>query len=75
MIAETTSELLLASLVSMAAGIAALMLPYRWNPFRLKGSFAKFLSEKANLKLPKIAGVIFIVLALLCVVQATFRGD
>jgi hypothetical protein len=42
----------------LVGGIAAWVLPYRWNPFRLKRLFAGVLSDEANQVVPKILGTI-----------------
>jgi hypothetical protein len=44
--------------LALVAGIAAWILPYKWNPFRLKRLFASILSDEANKVVPKIIGAV-----------------
>lgn len=48
------SALIFASV--MGAGILAIKLPYRYNPFRLTSVIARGLSEKAQMVIPKVIG-------------------
>jgi len=45
-------------------GVLCLMLPYKYNPFRLKAGFAKLFSEKIQKWIPKGLGIASIVFGL-----------
>jgi hypothetical protein len=42
----------------VVCGVAACLLPYPWNPFRLKRFIGQLLSPEANQTVPKIVGTI-----------------
>lgn len=51
--------------IILLVGILALVLPYRWNPFRLKATFASRVSDGVNRAVPKVIGWICIVIGVL----------
>ncbi|MEM7011373.1 MAG: hypothetical protein AAF585_07810 [Verrucomicrobiota bacterium] len=46
--------------IGLVLGILALVLPYRFNPFRLKRRWAEMVSEKTNHMIPKIVGFVLV---------------
>ena len=58
----------------LACGVAAWILPYRWNPFRLKRLFAGLLSDQANQFVPKIIGTILALLGIAILIGTLVVG-
>lgn len=58
----------------LGAGIAAWILPYRWNPFRLKRLFASVLSEETNKFVPKVIGTVLVVIGVAILVGTLVVG-
>jgi hypothetical protein len=53
-------------------GLSGWLLPYRWNLLRLRGLWARLVSEQINLKIPKVMGSLLIIIGLIVVI-ATMR--
>ncbi len=58
----------------IALGLFAWFLPYRWNPFRFKKLVASMLSESANEKVPKVIGVILVLLGIALLIATLTVG-
>jgi len=58
----------------LVGGAAAWLLPYRWNPFRLKRFFAQFASAETNLMVPKIIGTILAVMGIALLIGTAVVG-
>lgn len=56
-------------------GVLGWVLPYRWNPLRLKRGFARMLSEKTNLMIPKVVGSILIIAGIAIAIVTIFYGS
>jgi uncharacterized membrane protein len=57
---QVLTQYVLAGL-AILLGVVGWVVPYRFNPLRLKKFVAGMLSEEANLKVPKVVGTIFII--------------
>jgi hypothetical protein len=58
----------------IACGIAAWLLPYRWNPFRLKRIVGQLLSPETNKIVPRIIGTILGLLGVAILVGTAIVG-
>jgi hypothetical protein len=58
----------------VACGVAAWLLPYRWNPFRMKRFIGQLLAPETNQVIPKIFGTILGVLGLAILVGTALVG-
>ena len=68
-------EMFLISGGAAALGILAWVLPYKWNPFRLRRTLRGFLSEGANQMVPKILGTVFILIGIDLGIMALVQGE
>jgi len=57
-------------LVTLVIGLTGLLLPYRWNPLRLRKSVAALVSEKANLLIPRIVGILLVAVGAFVLIAA-----
>jgi hypothetical protein len=58
----------------VAGGIAAWLLPYKWNPFRLKRIIGQLLSPETNQMVPKIVGTILGVVGMAILIVTAVVG-
>ncbi|HEY2415616.1 MAG TPA: hypothetical protein VGI40_25460 [Pirellulaceae bacterium] len=58
----------------VAGGIAAWLLPYKWNPFRLKRIIGQLLSPETNQMVPKIVGTILGVVGMAILIGTAVVG-
>lgn len=65
-----SKEVLLMGVLALALGASGWLVPYKYNLLRLKRLVSGFLSEEANLKVPKIVGSILIVVGLVLIAGA-----
>ncbi len=55
-------------------GLCGWLLPYRWNPLRLRRGTARLVPEKINLLVPKIIGTILILSGLTVIILTATVG-
>lgn len=60
--------------VALACGVAAWLIPYRWNPFKLKRLFRGMLSDSANAVVPKVIGTILALIGALVLAGTAIVG-
>lgn len=61
-------------LLFVVLGLAAWLLPYRWNVFRLKRLYRDFVSERVNRLIPKMVGTILLLFGVLLLLATALVG-
>ena len=56
-------------------GLSGWLLPDRYNILKMKGSYARHMSEGEKIKLARILGAIFIVLSFVIAIGTMLLGD
>lgn len=68
------SEQLAIGVGAIITGLAAWLLPYRWNIFRLRRVFGDSLPDRVSRMVPKIIGTIALVIGILILVGTLTVG-
>ena len=63
------------AIVGIALGLSGVLLPEKYNPMKMKGDYAKHVSQSENMKLARIFGAVLLAAGLLVGFGTMAFGD